>query len=59
MNIDPYHYFIIIILAFVIGLPLALALGFSPRHGKREGEKHSYARPALVQAVPALEIYGL
>jgi hypothetical protein len=28
MKIDPYNYPIIIILAFVIGLTLALALGF-------------------------------
>jgi hypothetical protein len=59
MKIDPYHYPITIILAFVIGLTLALALGFTHRHGKREGEKHSFAKPALGQAVPALDIYGL
>jgi hypothetical protein len=59
MKIDPYNYPIIIILAFVIGLTLALALGFSPRHGNREGEKHGFARPALVQTVPALEVFVL
>ena len=51
-KIDPYHFPVIIIAAFVIGMVLAMALGFRPSYGSRKGG-HGYEAPALVQSVPA------
>ena len=38
MKIDPYHYPIILIAAFVLGIILAMALGFRPQHGSTVNE---------------------
>lgn len=60
IKIDPYSYPLIIIAAFVIGVVLAIALGFGPRHssGGREGGFLETA-PALVQTIPTGMFYGL
>ena len=39
MKIDPYDFPVLIIVAFVIGVVLAMALGFRPQHGSTE---HSF-----------------
>ena len=36
MKIDPYNFPILIIIAFVIGVVLAMLLGFRPQHGSTE-----------------------
>jgi hypothetical protein len=36
MKIDPYNFPILIIAAFVIGVLLAMLLGFRPQHGSTE-----------------------
>ncbi|MDX9993028.1 MAG: hypothetical protein RBS68_13395 [Anaerolineales bacterium] len=36
MKIDPYNFPIIIIVAFVLGVILAMILGFRPRYGSGE-----------------------
>jgi hypothetical protein len=38
MKIDPYHYPVILIAAFVLGMVLAMLLGFRPEHGERVNE---------------------
>lgn len=38
MKIDPYHYPLILIAAFVLGVVLAMLLGFRPEHGERVNE---------------------
>ena len=38
MKIDPYHYPLILIAAFVLGMVLAMLLGFRPEHGERVNE---------------------
>ncbi|GAB1471643.1 hypothetical protein MASR2M66_25210 [Chloroflexota bacterium] len=48
MKIDPYNFPMIIIMAFVIGLILAMALGFRPVHGSSTGKGHS-SQPVLMQ----------
>ncbi|MBN2548873.1 MAG: hypothetical protein JXB15_06935 [Anaerolineales bacterium] len=55
-KIDPYNYPIIIIVAFVIGLVLAMALGFRPSSGSHNRE-HGYVTPALVQSVTAWDVF--
>ncbi|MBN1666644.1 MAG: hypothetical protein JW862_06135 [Anaerolineales bacterium] len=56
IKIDPYYYPIIIILAFVIGFMLAIALGFQPQHGEREQQRQYSAVPAIVQTIPAWQM---
>ena len=53
LKIDPYNYPIIIILAFVIGFVVALALGFGPQHGPRETEHQILFLNLLLQRLPA------
>lgn len=53
LKIDPYNYPIIIILAFVIGFVVALALGFGPQHGSRETEHQIFFLTILLQNLPA------
>jgi len=53
LKIDPYHFPILIILAFVIGLVLAMALGFVPSYGSHRRSQNGYVEPALVQSTPA------
>ena len=53
LKIDPYNYPIIIILAFVVGFVVAIALGFGPEHGSREAERQIYFLPILLQNFPA------
>lgn len=53
LKIDPYNYPIIIILAFVIGFVVALALGFGPQHGPRESEHQIFFLTLLLQNLPA------
>lgn len=50
-KIDPYQFPIIIIVAFVIGFILAIALGFTPQHGSRNREHRGFDRPAVVQTI--------
>jgi hypothetical protein len=52
LKIDPYNYPIIIILAFVIGFVVAIALGFGPQHGSREMEGQIFFLPFLLLKVP-------
>ena len=37
MKIDPYNFPTLIIVAFVVGLMLAMLLGFRPQHGSGGG----------------------
>ena len=53
LKIDPYNYPTIIILAFVIGFVVAIALGFGPQHGSRETEHQILLIPLLLQNLPA------
>jgi len=55
MKIDPYKYPIVIITAFVIGMLLAFALGFRPKHGSIDLNGHEQVPAALVQTVPLWE----
>jgi hypothetical protein len=55
MKIDPYNYPIIIIVAFVIGFVLAMALGFRPEHSSTESGL-IYAAPAIVQLVETCKV---
>jgi hypothetical protein len=50
LKISPYNFPIIIIAAFVIGMVLAMALGFRPSYGSHQ-RGHGYQIPALVQSV--------
>jgi hypothetical protein len=59
LKIDPYHFPIIIIAAFVIGLTLAIALGFGPQHGNHEQKEQGDRMPAFVQTVSAHDVYNL
>ena len=52
LKIDPYNYPLIIILAFVIGFVVAIALGFGPEHGSREMEHQILALPILLHSLP-------
>lgn len=52
LKIDPYNYPIIIILAFVIGFVVAIALGFGPQHGSREMEGQIIFLPTLLHSLP-------
>lgn len=55
-KVNPYHFPIIIITAFVIGIVVAMALGFRPpSHGSR-GRGHGYEAPTLVQSVTARDL---
>lgn len=58
LKIDPYHFPIIIITAFVIGLVLAMVLGFQPSYGSHRRERGGYVTPALVQQVPSWDGSG-
>lgn len=58
-KIDPYNYPIIIIAAFVLGLTLAIALGFRPEHGGGERENHGAGRPAVIWMMPFENSAGL
>ena len=53
MKIDPYNYPVIIIAAFVIGMILAMVLGFRPKHGSTKIDEQGYLPPTLVQTVEA------
>jgi len=53
LKIDPYNYPLIIILAFVIGFVVAIALGFGPEHGSREMEHQILALPILLHSLPS------
>ena len=55
-KIDPYNYPLIIITAFVIGLVLALALGFRPEHGATHSNGHGYALPPQVWTIDPGEV---
>ena len=48
MKIDPDNYPIIIITAFVIGMILAMALGFRPEHGSSGSNTQGQLPPFLV-----------
>ena len=52
LKIDPYNYPLIIILAFVIGFVVAIALGFGPQHGSREMEHQILVLPILLHSLP-------
>ena len=52
IKIDPYNYPIIIIGAFVIGLVLAIALGFGPQHGSGEQGHQFVLLPVMLQSLP-------
>ena len=47
MKIDPYHYPLILIAAFVLGMVLAMLLGFRPEHGERVNELLRFVLPIL------------
>jgi hypothetical protein len=51
LKIDPYNYPLIIILAFVIGFVVAIALGFGPEHGSREMEHQILTLPILLHSL--------
>jgi len=55
MKIDPYKYPVVIISAFVIGMLLAFAFGFRPKHGSSDLSEHGQVPAALVQIVPTWE----
>jgi hypothetical protein len=58
-KIDPYSYPLVLIVAFVIGFILAMALGFRPEHGERQ-ERHGGALPpAIVQTLAPGEFMRL
>ena len=59
LKVDPYHYPVIIIVAFVIGFILAIAVGFRPEHGNRDMEGQGFAYPAVFQTMTAQDVYGL
>lgn len=59
LKVDPYNFPVLIIAAFVIGLMLAMVLGFRPSYGSHKGEHGGYVAPALVQSIPAWELFGL
>jgi hypothetical protein len=59
MKIDPYNYPLIIIAAFVIGMILAMVLGFRPQHGSSQRNGHGLIQPAIVQAVETLGCSGV
>jgi hypothetical protein len=58
-KIDPYNYPLIIIAAFVLGMTLAIALGFRPQHGGSEKENHGADRPAVIWMMPVENLAGL
>lgn len=49
LKIDPYNYPIILILAFVIGFVVAIALGFGPQHGPGEQGHQIIILPVLLK----------
>ena len=51
MKIDPYHYPVIIIAAFVIGMILAMVFGFRPQHSADEVHGRGLLPPALAQTL--------
>jgi hypothetical protein len=55
MKIDPYDYPIILILAFVIGFVLAMALGFRPEYGSG-GSGLDLTPPVLLQMIGIFRI---
>lgn len=59
IKIDPYYYPIIIVLAFVVGFVLAIALGFQPQHGDGGRHGQSATVPALTQTIPAWQMEAL
>ena len=59
IKIDAYNFPVLIIAAFVIGLMLAMALGFRPSYGSHKREQGGYVTPALVQSVPAWDAFSL
>ena len=59
MKIDPNRYPLIIIAAFVLGIVLAIVLGFRPQHGTHERGASWESLPALVQTIPANQLYCL
>jgi uncharacterized integral membrane protein len=54
IKIDPYHFPLILIIAFVIGMLLAMALGLRPDYGSHRRER-GQALPAIVQQALAWE----
>lgn len=61
IQINPDHYPLIIITAFVIGVIIAMALGFTPGYGSHGGgSRHGgqgYQPPALVYTVPDWSLF--
>ena len=55
MKIDPYKYPVIIISAFVVGMLIAFAFGFRPKHGATDLSGHGQLPAALVHIVPLWE----
>lgn len=53
LKIDSYNYPIILILAFVIGFVVAIALGFGPQHGPGEQGQHIILLSVLLQRLHA------
>jgi len=49
LKIDPYNYPIILIVAFVIGFVVAIALGFGPQHGQGEHGQQIILLPGLLK----------
>ena len=59
MKIDPDNFPVIIIAAFVFGMILAMALGFRPKYGSMDEDRHGYSSPGMVQIVESLETTNL
>jgi hypothetical protein len=55
MKINPNNYPVIIIAAFVIGLLVALILGFRPSHGNGGARRHGTIPHPIVQTVEGWE----
>jgi hypothetical protein len=58
MVIDKYHFPTLIIAAFILGMVLAMLLGFRPEHsGGKRGEPQGHPAP-VTQVISAAEIAG-
>ena len=55
MKIDPYNYPLIIIVAFVVGMILAMVFGFRPEHGSTNSNGRGYLLPSQVLTVQLWE----